>query len=106
MDMHAPSIAYAQRNFACQSLMFRCASGETLHDDPSKWDAIVLVHVLESTLKIRMPCYPVAASYWHLVVKCWWLCRMAELRLTDLVVAVLNKYVFRGLWTRAIQSLP
>jgi hypothetical protein len=26
--------------------------------------------------------------------------------LTDLVVAVLNKYVFRGLWTRAIQSLP
>lgn len=28
------------------------------------------------------------------------------LRMTDFVVAVLNKYVFRELWTRAIQTLP
>lgn len=124
IDLHAPSIAYAQRSFARQGLSFRCANAETLHDDPLKWDVIVLADVLEhidDPHALLSSCSQMLAPGGRVLVAIPNGCGPFELEsalarvpilgpallgLTDIFVAVLNKYFFRGLWTRAIQALP
>jgi 2-polyprenyl-3-methyl-5-hydroxy-6-metoxy-1,4-benzoquinol methylase len=89
--------------------MFRCASAETLHDDPSKWDAIVLADVLEhleDPHAVLSSCNQLLAPGGQVLVAVpngrgpfelesalarWQRVWATLLWLTDLVVAVLNK---------------
>jgi 2-polyprenyl-3-methyl-5-hydroxy-6-metoxy-1,4-benzoquinol methylase len=124
IDMHAPSIDYAQSNFTRHGLDFRCVSAESLYNIPKKWDVIVLADVLEHVedpKEILSICSKLLTSDGQLLVALpngrgpfeleSALARMPIigpilLRITDYGVAVLNKYVFRGLWTRALQNVP
>lgn len=124
IDLHEPSIAYANANFASSSLEFRCTLIESMLSDRLQCDVIVLADVLEhldDPESILRACLGLLAPQGVILValpngfgpfeiECA-LSRIrlvgpALLRCVDLGVAVLNKFVFRGLWTRAMQEVP
>lgn len=124
IDMHAPSIAYAQCNFAREGVSFRCESAETLQNELTEWDAIVLADVLEhldNPQAVLLNCHELLATHGRILVAVpngWGPFEMESalartpvigktlMTTTDFFIAILNKYVIRGLWTRAVEELP
>jgi 2-polyprenyl-3-methyl-5-hydroxy-6-metoxy-1,4-benzoquinol methylase len=124
IDLHAPNIRYAQQHYAGDVLEFRCADVRTLEAETGKWDAIVLADVLEhlnDPEEVLARCNGMLAPGGRVLVALpngfgpfeieSALARVPVLgpvllRATDLLVALLNKFVLRGLWTRTLQQVP
>lgn len=124
VDLHAPSVAYAQRHFAGERLSFRCADIEMLQKEEALWDVIVLADVLEhlrNPEKVLENCRALLDRGGRVLValpngfgpfemesllsRLPWL-GPGLLRLVDIGVALLNKFVFRGAWTQVVQAAP
>src|ERR1700687_3640607 len=122
IDCHGPSIDYAQRRFGRPGLNFRVCTVEALIQQSGSFDAIVMTDILEHVghaeallrtaraylaqdgrLLVSIPNgygpYEIEASLSRLPVL-----GQASLRAIDLGVAVLNKAVFVGAWTRVIDT--
>lgn len=124
IDMYAPAIDYAQRNFGGEDLRFVCANLSTLPQSEGEYDVVVLADVLEhledpltvlSTAVARLAPHGLllasipngrgpfeiesAVSRWPFIGK-------TLLKITDLAVALLNKTVLRGVWSRHIDGTP
>jgi len=120
IDTHAPSIEYAKRQFGAEGLAFRQADCETLLAEAHRFDAVVCADVLE-----HLPHPEAALGYverlllpgGRLVVTIpngfgpfefeSWLSRVAligpaSLWAVDHLVAVLNRFVFKGAWTAVV----
>jgi 2-polyprenyl-3-methyl-5-hydroxy-6-metoxy-1,4-benzoquinol methylase len=124
IDMHAPSINYAQSNFGGEELRFVCADLSTLPQSEGKYDVVVLADVLEhlddplSVLSVavaklapgglllasipngRGP-FEIESALSRVPV-----IGRALLKITDLCVALLNKTVLRGVWSRHVYETP
>lgn len=124
IDMHQASIEYAQRQFGGECLRFICANLSTLPDSELAYDVIVLADVLEhlddpaavleSAVKRLIPGGMVLVSIpngrgpfeMESALSRLPLIGPLLLRTTDWAVAFLNKFIFRGLWTRSMQGAP
>ena len=124
IDVHPDCIAYAQTHFGHNGLDFKCLSAESLQEQPARWDVIVLADVLEhldDPALVLHTCTRLLACDGRILVSVpngygpfelesafsrAPVIGSALLKLTDLTVAVMNKFVFKGLWTRAIEELP
>jgi SAM-dependent methyltransferase len=124
VDMHGPSIEYAQKNFARDGLEFRRADLQALHDTSQKWDAIVMGDVLEhldDPAALLSSCVSLLAPGGRVLVSlpngkgCFELesalsrakvIGPALLRATGLFVGLLNRTIFHGVWTRAAAVAP
>lgn len=124
IDMHQPSIDYAQRHFGQDHLRFICADLSTLPDVEGAYEVIVLADVLEhlddpeavlsAAVKRLAPGGMVLASIPNgrgpfeieSAIARLPLIGALLIRVTDLTVALLNKLVFRDLWTKAAQAAP
>lgn len=124
IDLYAPSIDYGQRNFGGEELRFVCADLATLPYGEGQYDVVVLADVLEH---IDDPLAVLSAAAARLVPGGLLLASVPNgrgpfeiesalsrvpvlgpvlLRLTDLSVAVLNKFIMKGAWSRMTDSTP
>ncbi|MFP8835078.1 class I SAM-dependent methyltransferase [Hydrogenophaga sp. XSHU_21] len=124
IDMHAPSIEYAQRHYGEESLRFICSDLSMLPDGDGEYDAIVLADVLEH---LTQPEQVLAAAVARLAPGGMVLVSVPNgrgpfeiesaisrlpviggllLKATDVFVALLNKTVLRGLWSRLSDQTP
>lgn len=124
IDLHAPSINYGQRNFGGAELHFVCADLSTLPHSEGRYDVVVLADVLEH---IDDPLAVLSAAMARLAPGGRLLASIPNgrgpfeiesalsrvpilgpvlLRLTDFFVAVLDKFVIRGAWSRMTNSIP
>lgn len=124
IDMHEPSIDYAKRKFGCAYLDFVCANLSTLPDSEGRYDVIVLADVLEH---LDEPAEVLAAAVARLEPGGLVLASVPNgrgpfeiesalsrlpvagrllLRATDLFVALLDKSILRGVWSRRIDQTP
>lgn len=123
IDTHAPSIEYASREFGSEGLSFRLSDCETLPEAAQRFDAIVCADVLEHlpdpgaalrcVERLLRPggrlLVTVPNGYGPFELESW-LSRLpligwASLWTIDRLVAVANRFVFRGAWT-AVASSP
>ena len=124
IDLYQPCIDYAQNNFGHNALEFRCLSAESLQETSTRWDVIVLADMLEHlddpTVVLRT-CRALLAEGGRLLVSVpngygpfeieSALARVpflgtGLLKLTIMAITVMNKFVFKGLWSRAMEVLP
>lgn len=124
IDLYQPCIDYAQNNFGHNELEFRCLSAESLQETATRWDVIVLADVLEHldnpTVVLRT-CKALLADGGRLLVSVpngygpfeiesalarVHLLGTGLLKLTSMTISVMNKFVFKGLWSRAMEVLP
>lgn len=124
IDMHAPSIDYAQRYFGSDDLRFVCADLSTLPESEAEYDVVVLADVLEH---LDDPLAVLKAAVARLAPDGLLLASVPNgrgpfeiesatarlpflgplmLRLTDLTVALLDKTVCRGWWSRRVDGVP
>lgn len=124
IDMHAPSIDYAQRHYGDEDLRFVCADLATLPEGAGAYDVVVLADVLEhlddplSVLRdavarlapggLLLASIPNGRGPFELESAISRLPVVGRLllRATDLGVALLNKTVLRGLWSRHVEATP
>lgn len=124
LDMFEPSIDYARRNYGCDELQFICANLDTLPQRDGEFDVVVLADVLEH---LDDPLSVVRAAVARLAPGGLLLASIPNgrgpfeiessvsrapligpilLRATDLMVAVLNKTILRGVWSRHVDAAP
>jgi SAM-dependent methyltransferase len=124
IDLHQPCIDYAQNNFGHNTLEFRCLSAESLQETSTHWDVIVLADVLEhlnDPMAVLRTCRRLLADGGRLLVSVpngygpfeieSALARVpllgtGLLKLTSMTISVMDKFVFKGLWSRAMEVLP
>jgi SAM-dependent methyltransferase len=124
LDLHEPSIAYARQQFGSDSLDFRVGTLEDLAGDGVRYDVVVMSDVLEHVADPRALLRAAAtllADDARLLVSVpngrgpfeiesalarAPLIGRSLLWVTDRFVAVLNKTVLRGVWTRWAQAEP
>jgi 2-polyprenyl-3-methyl-5-hydroxy-6-metoxy-1,4-benzoquinol methylase len=124
IDMYPPNTAYAERHFKKEGLRFACVDVETLSADESVFDVVVMADVLEhlsqpaavlataasllapgGRLLITVPNGMGPFEIESALSKAWFI-GPGLLRLTDVFVALLNKTVLEGVWSRATAALP
>lgn len=124
IDMYPPSVAYAEKHFGCAGLRFLCMDAQELSTAGEVFDVVVLADVLEhlddpfSVLKMAVD---LLAPDGKLLVTVpngrgpfeiesalskVPLLGTGLLRFTDLFVALLNKTVMRGAWSRQAEFIP
>jgi SAM-dependent methyltransferase len=122
IDTHAPSIEYARREFGSERLEFRQAAIEALSAERRRYDIVVFADVLEHLddpatalaggERLLRPggrvLVTIPNGYGPFEVESW-LSRLAvfgpaSLLAVDRLVAVLNRFVFRGAWTAAVTA--
>jgi SAM-dependent methyltransferase len=124
IDLHQPCINYARDNYGRYGLEFRCVSSQSLQEELARWDVIVLADVLEhldDPSAMLRSCTSLLADGGRLLVSVpngrgpfeieSALARVSLLgpgllKLTDLIVAVMNKFIFQGLWSKAMEAQP
>ncbi|MBL8470190.1 MAG: methyltransferase domain-containing protein [Rhodocyclaceae bacterium] len=124
VDIHAPNIEYANLHYAGTGLRFICRDVATLVADGELFDVVVLADVLEhldTPADALALAVALTASDGRVLIsvpngfgpfelesalqRVPWLGR-GLLTLTDLMVAVLNRTVCAGAWTRAAAVVP
>jgi SAM-dependent methyltransferase len=124
IDMHPPNVAYAEKHFGHLGLRFSCIDAQELSSTGEVFDVVVLADVLEhlddpsSILKMAVD---LLAPDGRLLVTVpngrgpfeiesalsrVPLLGTGLLKLTDLFVALLNKTVMSGAWSRVAASIP
>jgi len=120
IDTHDASVEYARRHFGAPGMEFRAVAVESLLAEKQRFDAVLFADVLEH---LREP-QPVLADGVRLLREAGralvtipnglgpfelesWLSRLpafgpASLWTVDHLVAVLNRFVFRGAWTEVV----
>lgn len=124
IDFHEPSMRYATQHFGTDFRRFDCRDIETISRDEELWDVIVLADVLEhlddpgrilelcATLLrdggVLLVALPNGLGPFEIesAISRVPMVGSTLMRLVDLFVATLNKYVFRGAWTRAANAMP
>jgi 2-polyprenyl-3-methyl-5-hydroxy-6-metoxy-1,4-benzoquinol methylase len=125
IDLHQPNVRYAQRAYARPGLRFECRSAESLVGSSGSYDVIVLADILEHLTDpgaVLVSCVRLLRTDGLLLITVpngfgpfeteSALARVPLLgplllKLTDYVVAALNKYgPLRGRWTAALAASP
>jgi 2-polyprenyl-3-methyl-5-hydroxy-6-metoxy-1,4-benzoquinol methylase len=124
IDMYPPNISYAEEKFGRKGLRFACMDANSLSADGQVFDVVVMADVLEhldDPASIVATAVKLLAPHGRLLVtvpngsgpfeiecalsRTPFLGR-ALLKLTDLAVAVLNKSVMKGVWSRMAALTP
>jgi 2-polyprenyl-3-methyl-5-hydroxy-6-metoxy-1,4-benzoquinol methylase len=124
LDMFEPSIEYAQKNYGREELTFVCAIIDTLPESYGQYDVVVLADVLEH---LDNPLAVLKSAVARLAPGGLLLASIPNgrgpfeiesaisripiigsflLRVTDISVAILNKTILRGLWSRHMTAMP
>lgn len=124
IDVYPANIAYATEHFGQGGLRFECADVNALTLDGRSFDIVVMADVLEhlqdpSAMLVAADSLLAPEGRLLVTVPNGWgafelesaLSRLpivgpALLKLTDFSVAILNKTVLRGVWTRAAVQVP
>lgn len=120
IDTHAPSIEYAAQRFGGPGLEFRRQSVESVLAEGRQFDVIILADVLEHLAEPELVLgssarllrregrllVSVPNGFGPYEIESW-LSRLpllgpASLWVVDHLVAVLNRYVFRGAWSQVV----
>lgn len=124
IDMHAPSIEFAGRNFGCHELRFECADLSSLPPSEGSYDVVVLADVLEhldDPFAVLSSAVARLASNGLILISVpngWGPFEIeslisrtpflgpALLKLMDLFVVMLDKTVMKRAWSRMANLAP
>jgi len=120
IDSHGPSLAYARRHFAVEGIEFREGTAEELGNVTDRFDVVILADVLEhvtepdkllsAAARLLLPGGRVLLTVPNghgpfeiesAIGRVPLLGRLS-LKAVDYFVAFLNRFVFRGAWSRAV----
>jgi 2-polyprenyl-3-methyl-5-hydroxy-6-metoxy-1,4-benzoquinol methylase len=124
IDMHPPNIAYAKKHFSHSSLHFSCMNAQSLFSNGEVFDIVVMGDVLEhlddpaSILKIAVELLtpdgrllvtvPNGRGPFEIESALSRVPFLGQglLKLTDFFVAVLNKTIMKGAWSKVAAVAP
>lgn len=124
IDMHPPNIAYAKKHFSHSSLHFSCMNAQALFSNGEVFDIVVMGDVLEhlddpaSILKIAVELLtpdgrllvtvPNGRGPFEIESALSRVPFLGQglLKLTDFFVAVLNKTIMKGAWSKVAAVAP
>lgn len=124
IDMYPPNIAYAEKHFGHSSLHFSCMNAQALCANGEVFDVVVMSDVLEhldDPVSIMQIAVEMLAPDGRLLVTVpngrgpfeiesalsrVPILGLGLLRLTDLIVAALNKTVMKGAWNKVAAVAP
>ncbi len=121
IDMHEPSILYAQQQFGRSGLEFQVQRVEKLSNQGKQFDAVIFADILEhveqpgellqSALQLLEPggriLVTIPNGYGPFEIESaisrQWIGK-ALLRVVDLAIAFLNKFILRGFWSKVVSQ--
>lgn len=124
IDMHPPNIAYAKKHFGQTGIDFACVDAERLLLERKSFDIIVMADVLEHLdhpAEVLLSAMKLLEPEGHILITIpngrgpfeleSWLSKLpligpVLLKLTDLLVALMDKTLFRGMWSQVATVTP